>query len=72
MPKSGHLHRKDEAVFVKFETVDADYAVVSVGGTERMYGVSDFLNLIHFVFTKKPKWLTAVGISHFQLPMLII
>ncbi len=70
MPKSGHLHRKDEAVFVKFETVDADYAVVSVGGAKRMYGVSDFLNFIHFVFTKVAE--TAVGISHFQLPMLII
>ena len=23
-----HFHRKDEAVFIKFETVNADYAVV--------------------------------------------
>ena len=31
-----HLYRNDEAVFIKFETVNADYAVVSVGGIERM------------------------------------
>lgn len=37
----GHLYRNDEAVFVKFETVDADYAVVSVGRTERVAVVDD-------------------------------
>ena len=36
-----HFHRKDEAVFVKFETVNADYAVVSVSRTERMAVVDD-------------------------------
>ena len=37
----GHLYRKDEAVFIEFETVDADYAVVPVCRTEWMAVVDD-------------------------------
>ena len=41
MQPLGHLYRKDEAVFIEFETVDADYTVVSVGRSERMAVVDD-------------------------------
>ena len=41
MQPLGHLYRKDESVFIEFEPVDADYAVVPVCRAERMAMLDD-------------------------------